>query len=139
MKIKRIIFPEKSRDFTGQRWIRIILRTTHLVGITGMAGAFFNKGFTSSTSIYLWLVLISGFSFFALDVWTNGVCLIQLRGIALYLKFSLLALLFFSPYFQVPALFTVVIISGVISHAPGHIRYYSLFHGKKIESLPDSN
>jgi len=55
------------------------------------------------------------------------------RGQAIFLKLFLLSTVFWlfdEPQSSVYLL--VILISGVISHAPGKVRYYSLWHGKVL-------
>ena len=34
-------------------------------------------------------------------------------------------------------LVVIVILSGLMAHAPGDVRYFSIFHGRRVESLED--
>ena len=58
-----------------------------------------------------------------IELWSNAIWLIQLRGIATLMK---LAALLFSMWAgtQSYIIIPVIIISGVISHAPGKVRYF---------------
>jgi hypothetical protein len=63
---------------------------------------------------------------FFLEIWCNGIFLIQLRGIAMVVKLLLLAGSLYlnkDPYVMI----LVILISGIISHAPGKVRYYIVF------------
>ncbi|MBE9504829.1 MAG: hypothetical protein IME96_11705 [Proteobacteria bacterium] len=135
MSLFRSIFPEKSRTFSGQRWTKISLRTVHLLGVAGMGGGFLYSSPEQFWKPYLIATLISGIAFMLQEIWSNGVWLIQVRGIAVFLKLILLSFLLFSSGFEVIIIFSVIIISGVISHAPGELRYFSVFHGRRIEAL----
>ncbi len=43
MTLYRTVFPIKTRTFKNKRWLKITLRTFHLIGIAGVgAGAFFH-------------------------------------------------------------------------------------------------
>ena len=52
------------------------------------------------------------------------------------LKVLLLAFIPLWPAATLPLFVAVILISGVISHAPGDARYFSLYHGRRIERLP---
>jgi len=82
--------------------------------------------------------MLSGVLFVGLEIWSNGIWLIQLRGLAITLKLFFILLIYFFPDYSVFLLITVIIISGIISHAPGDIRYYSLFHKKRLDTLNDA-
>lgn len=70
----------------------------------------------------------------AIAVWNSGIWLIQLRGQAILLKLLLLSLMPLIPSQRLPLFLAILVISGVISHAPASVRYYSLFHGRRIDS-----
>ncbi len=85
------------------------------------------------------MTLFSGLGLSLLFFWSNGIWLIQLRGQLILLKIFLLAAIPLWPAAG-PALFiTVILISGVVSHAPADLRYFSLFHGRRIERIPDDD
>ena len=72
-----------------------------------------------------------------LEVWTNGVWLIHLCGIAVVVKLVLLSFLpVFEPY-QVYVLLGMIVLSGVMSHAPRGVRHYSVFHRRQIDVLQE--
>lgn len=126
MRFVKRFFPENSRHFSGMRWVSIGLRTLHLVGVVGMGGAFLQHIPPSVWLPYLWVTIISGVAMLLLEIWCSGVFIFQLRGIAILVKLLLLASLY---YLNIGAyvMVAVVVISGIISHAPGKIRYFILF------------
>lgn len=133
MTISNLIFPQESRYFSGQRWLNIALRTAHLVGISGVGGGFlFNLEF-ELWRYYLILTLVSGSLMMAIESWSNGVWLIQLRGFAIFLKLSLLAILLIIGANSL-MMISVIVISGVIAHAPAKVRYYYIFKWRPLRS-----
>lgn len=121
-----LLFPRKSRFFYGKRWFNIILRTLHLIGISGVGGAFLYHASTDVWMPYMILTIVSGTIMAALEIWTNGIWLVQLRGLATILKLAILSLTFLvglKAYILIP----VIAISGIIAHAPANVRYYSFF------------
>jgi len=130
------LFPAQGRHFPGQRWVTITLRSLHLLGVAGLGGAFLYRAPESAWAPYLWLAVASGGAMAALQVWTNGVWLIQVRGLAIMFKLGLLALGAWAGVWRPGVLVAVIAISGVISHAPGNVRYFSFLHGRRIETLP---
>lgn len=134
MKLSAIIFPTSSRTFYGQRWVNILLRTTHLIGVSGIgAGAIFQLP-VHLWQPYLLTTMISGCLMVFIEVWSNGIWLVQLRGQSTLIKLAVLSLSFIWGM-QGYMIFTAIIISGIFAHAPGKVRYYSIFHGKEIHSL----
>ncbi|HHJ80201.1 MAG TPA: hypothetical protein ENJ65_01055 [Candidatus Tenderia electrophaga] len=132
---KTILFPDKSRDFKLKRWLKITLRTTHLIGITGMATYVLNNTLITGWLFYIHLTIASGVAIMLLDIWSNGVWLLQLRGQAIIAKLILFAGLLLTEQHNTLLFFSIIIISGLIAHAPSNVRYYSIFHRRRIESL----
>lgn len=127
------LFPIDKRDFPGRRWLSITLRTLHLIGIAGLAGAYLFHLPESQWMPYLWLAVLSGFLMAAMAIYVDGIWLLQLRGQAIFLKLLLLSTVFWlfdEPQAMIYLL--VIILSGVVSHAPGKVRYYSLWHRKVL-------
>jgi len=127
------LFPIDKRDFPGRRWLSITLRTLHLMGVAGLAGAYLFHLPDSQWMPYLWLAVLSGFLMAAMAVYVDGIWLLQLRGQAIFLKLLLLSTVFW--LFDEPQsgiYLLVILISGVVSHAPGKVRYYSLWHRKVL-------
>lgn len=135
MGIKSWLFPENSRFFPGQRWMNIGLRTLHLLGLAGLGAGFLYPGTDEVWRSYLSLTLWSGLGMCLIFAWSNGIWLVQLRGHAILLKILLLALIPLWPDAGATLFITVIVISGLISHAPASVRYYSVFHGRRVEEL----
>jgi hypothetical protein len=135
MKTNRILFPRNARSFKGKRWANIALRTMHLIGIAGVGGGFLYQSPSEVWLPYLILSVASGFGIMCLDIWSNGIWFVQLRGIAILIKLILLLSVPFLKGYAGYALVIAIIISGVIAHAPGDVRYYSIFHGRRVEDL----
>lgn len=113
------------------RWVNISLRTAHLIGVAGVGGGFLYQLPFSAYKPYLLLLVLSGSGMLFLDIWCNITCLLQVRGIVTVIKiFILLSAMFIGMDEHI--LFTIIIISGVISHAPGKIRYYSLVKSNSV-------
>lgn len=119
---------------TVKRWTKISLRTLHLVSVAGVGGGILFGIDKTVWLNYWWLALVSGVLMMAIDIVSNPVWLVQVRGLVIYLKLVLLAILGASPQWAGPILLTVIVLSSVISHAPGNLRYYSIYHKKVISS-----
>lgn len=121
-------------NFKGKRWLKISFRSIHLVGIAGVFGMI-----STNESHYLYWVIaaLSGLGLLALEALTNLIWLIQVRALVMYVKFSLLAVLFFYPHYAWHILVVIIILSGIISHAPSSVRYFSFIHWRKITTIND--
>lgn len=119
-------FPDVDRTFPGMRWANIVLRTLHLMGVAGMGGAFLYAVPVSEWSPFFSLTLSSGLLLMLLAIWSNGIWLIQLRGVATIVKLVLL-ILALKGGLEPAILFTIIAISGILAHAPGRVRYFLVF------------
>jgi len=121
-----------------KRWTKISLRTLHLLSVAGVGGGIL-FGLEKDLWIdYWWLALASGGLMMLIDILSNRVWLVQIRGVAIFSKLILLAFLGSFPGWDGYLLTVIIIISGVISHAPGNLRYYSLYHRKVISNILDT-
>jgi hypothetical protein len=139
MSMKELLFPAESRLFPGQRWLNISLRTLHLIGVAGIGSGILYPAPEGASDLYLYLTLASGLFLSLVSVWSNAIWLLQLRGQAIILKLLLLALIPVWPGAGVWLLIMVIVISGYIAHAPGDVRYYSIYHRRRIDALQGSN
>jgi len=135
MALRQLLFPAESRFFPGQRWVNISLRTLHLIGVAGLGGGFLYTAEGDAWRAFLDLTIWSGIGLTAISVWNNGIWLFQLRGQAILLKLLLLGLMPLLPSLRLPLFLVILVVSGVIAHAPAKVRYYSLLHGRCIETL----
>lgn len=120
----RLLVPDAPRRFTGQRWLNIILRSLHLVGVAGIGSGFF---FDMEEPLWLpfWqLTVATGLGLMALYVWTTALWLFQLKGVVILVKLLLLWLAMFNPAWRAELFALVILLSAVIAHAPGPVRGY---------------
>lgn len=123
---------------TVKRWTKISLRTLHLLSVAGVGGGIFFGLEQAAWLNYWWLALVSGALMMLIDIISNPVWIVQVRGLAIFLKLILLVFLGNWPSLDGLILAVIIIISGVISHAPGNLRYYSIYHRRVISSSNDS-
>lgn len=130
-QIKLYLFPIESRRFPGLRWTNILLRTFHLIGVSGVGAAFLYKIPAAQCYPYLLLTIYSGVLMMLLAIWSNGIWLVQLRGIATLLKLVLLVIAS-SHHWDSIYLFSIILIAGIISHAPAKFRYFMIIPQSEI-------
>ncbi len=132
MTLKQILFPAESRTLWGKRWANVVFRSLHLCGIgvyTG--GVFFSVASDAVMTAYL-VTAVSGLAIMVMDLYSNGKWIFQNRGFIIVLKLIILGILpHLGEYFKW-GLLGVIILSSWISHATGDVRYYSLYHRKRI-------
>ncbi|MFO7593048.1 MAG: hypothetical protein R6X15_03250 [Pseudomonadota bacterium] len=131
----RMLFPAGNRSFPAMRWVNILLRTVHLIGVAGLAGAYLYEVAPEEWRPYLWLTLISGIGMIAVSLYANGVWLLQLRGQVILFKLLLLLFMLWWPVYKLELGLAVIVLSSVIAHAPGNLRYYSPWHRRRIDSI----
>lgn len=124
LKTFTLLFPKESRSFNGQRWISVILRSLHLIGIAGIGGAFLFDLSRDQWLPFMILTVATGSAMIVLETWNNGIWIIELRGLSILVKLALLGMTFIIGL-QPTILFAVILISGIMSHAPAKVRYYT--------------
>jgi len=121
-----------------KRWSKISLRTLHLLALAGVGGGVL-FGLEKELWInYWWLAMASGTLMMLMDIISNPVWLVQVRGVVIYVKLILLACLGLYPEWDSFIMAVIIIISAIISHAPGKLRYYSIYHRRVITSDNDA-
>jgi hypothetical protein len=121
-----------------KRWTKISLRTLHILAVAGAGGGILFGLEKNLWLHYWWLAMISGVLMMLVDVLSNPVWAVQVRGFTIYIKLILLAMIGIYSDWDQFLLILVIVVSAVISHAPGNLRYYSLWHRKVITSNSDS-
>lgn len=117
-----LLFPAQARHLPGERWINIALRCVHLVGVAGSgAGLFFAVDPQRWTPFWL-LTLGSGLALVALYLAVTGRWLLQVKGLVVVCKLGLLAFGLALPDWRVPVFITLIVMSGLIAHAPAAVR-----------------
>lgn len=125
------------RQAALKRWTKITLRSLHLLAVAGVGGGVL-LGIDKALWLGYWyLALVSGALLMSMDVILNRLWLVQVRGLAILLKLLLLLFLGADPAWNRVLLVLVIVISSVISHAPGAVRYYSVYHRRVINSDRD--
>jgi hypothetical protein len=137
MDIKKILFPIINRNFWGKRWGKVVLLNLHLIGVCGyVGGKMFSDSF-ESYQYYFFLTMLTGMILVLIELYSNLIWVIQNRGWMILAKIVLLSQIYlFAPYEWI-FLLLLVFVSGWISHAKGSFRYYSVIHGKIVDSLED--
>ena len=115
---------DNVRDFPGRRWLNLSLRTVHLAGIVLLGAALVGAGEVRTAA---WLTLISGLAMFAGDAWANPAHLREVAGLGVLAKLALVALVVAHPASALPVFWAILVLSTVLSHAPGALRHRRLF------------
>ena len=135
--MNRWLFPEEKRDFAARRYVNIALRTLHLVGIAGFSGLFLFQLPAEIWQPYARLAVTTGLAMLLLEIWTDGICILQLKGLAIFVKLAILLSIVIFPQIGQLGFWTIILISGYFSHAPGRVRYYVPLYGQVLKSSAD--
>ena len=112
------------RDFPGRRGLNLSLRSLHLTGIVLLGAALLGAGDIAAGAS---LTLLSGLGMFAGDAWTNPGHVREVAGCGVLLKLALVALMAFVPVLALPVFWMILVLSTLLSHAPGALRHKRLF------------
>lgn len=126
-------FPQPPRNFNGQRWLRISLRTVHLISMVFLVGGVALGHSVTDPPVSLWGTVLSGVLFVGVDLAQSLVWLFQLKGLAVVVRALLLVGAAMAPRSALAMLELTIIIGGISSHMPGKYRYDSIWHGRVIK------
>jgi uncharacterized membrane protein HdeD (DUF308 family) len=112
------------RDFPGRRWLSVGLRSLHLVGVVLLGVALATRLAPTLPGL---LVLLSGAVIFAIDVWCKPSHLGEIAGMTILLKLLLVLFMLLVPAYAMATFWLLLVISSLVSHAPGDFRHRRLF------------
>lgn len=130
----RILIPAEPRRYTGQRWVKMIARSTHVVLSGIYLGALVFQVEPATRGPWFLAALLSGFLMLCLDLYESGGFLLQLRGLVTAVKLLLLA---FLPTFGTAGVWVlagIAFISVISSHASASFRYYLIWGRGRIKA-----
>ena len=113
----------KFRDFPGRRWLIVVLRAVHLVGLVGTGAALLGTAPLDAQMPFVMALMLSGMAMLAVDILAAPAYLAEVAGGAILLKLALLAWLVLDPPRQLPLFWTVLVFSAVVAHAPAWVRH----------------
>ena len=114
-----------------QRWLKITLRASHVLGAAIVAGGVVLGVTGEELEGWLFLLVGSGVAVLAFDVAESPAFLIQTKGVVVLLKLAVLAAIVVSgsgDWLLAPILFASV----VSSHAPSGLRHRVLVFGDRV-------
>ena len=119
-----------GRVIPGARWLRTTLRTLHLIAVGALYGGHLYAVDVARLQPALLSVLLTGGILVCFEVWQSRVWLVQVRGVATFLKLGALAAIGLTPDWTVALLTLAMAIGSISSHMPGRWRYHSVLHGR---------
>ena len=123
-----------SSPLSRSRILRTTLRSAHVVSVSALYGGAVYGVAREQLGAALLAGAVTGAAFALFEVTRSPLWILQVRGVITLLKLGLLMSVFPLWEWRVPLL-SVALVAGVItSHMPGRYRYYSLVHGRGLES-----
>lgn len=120
------------REIAHLRAVRTSLRTLHIAFMAALYGGHVFDVEAERLVPALGGTIASGLALASLDVWRAPIWLVQIRGVATYLKLALVASVWVWWEARVALLTTALVIGAVVAHMPGRWRYLSLLHGRPL-------
>lgn len=128
-----ILFPREPRRFTGQRWVKICLRSLHVLCAGIYLGAYVLGVEGDLRTRWFLATLLSGVAMLLVDLFESGAFLLQLRGLVVMSKLVLLAFIAKLGPAAVWILAAVAFFSVISSHASSGFRYYMIWGRGRIK------
>ena len=129
MSLKTLLFPDPPRTFAGRRAIKLGLRAGHVLCAGVYLGAFVFGVEPAARQPWFWALLASGCLLLALDLHETGAFVLETRGLVVFGKITLLALLPCFGAAQVWVLVFLLVVSVLSSHAPASVRHRVVVRG----------
>ena len=120
-----------QRHLPGRRWIRITLRTGHIVASSVLVGGHVFNLPAAELMLWLWATIATGVALIATDLYQSLLWLREVRGAAVMAKMALLLVIPVWWEARVPVLVAVIVIGSVVSHMPGRLRYWVIGRGPR--------
>jgi hypothetical protein len=108
------------------RVLRTTLRTVHLLAVGAYYGGHVFSVPPERLAPAALAVIATGVLFVIFEIWSAPVWLVQIRGVATYVKLALIGSISLFWDERIWILSLVTVIGVVVSHAPAHFRYYSV-------------
>lgn len=122
----------RNRRGTGaMRWLRITLRTVHIIGSCFVVGGHAFGADKADVMPWLYVAIGSGALMIATYLTEGWLWFREVRGIAVLFKSALLIAIPFWWDARVPILIAVIVIGSIVSHMPGRYRYWVVGRGPR--------
>jgi len=122
----------EPRKLPGARGLRTSLRTLHLLAVGALYGGHVYGVDAERLVPALASVLATGGALVVFEVWQARIWLVQVRGIATFVKLALVASVGLAWELRIVLLTLALVIGSVSSHMPGRWRYHSVLHGRVV-------
>jgi hypothetical protein len=108
------------------RVLRTTLRTVHVLAVGAYYGGHVFSVAPERLAPAAVAVVATGVLFAIFEIWSAPVWLVQIQGVATYVKLALIGSVSLFWDQRIWILSLVMVIGVVVSHAPARLRYYSV-------------
>jgi len=130
-----LLFPARYRYLPASRLLNVSLRSLHILGFSVFTGGYWFGQPNSELAPWLWLAMVSGGLMVLIELYGSFSFVVELRGLAVFLKLGLLALVPVAGERGLWLLATVIVLASVTSHMRGKYRHLSIVSTDTIERL----
>ena len=124
----------KPKPLPAGRILRTTLRTVHVLAFATLYGGHVYGLPPERLLPALLATVATGVTFLAFEIYSAPVYMVELRGLATLLKIALVAAVAVFWDARVALLSTAIVIGVVASHMPARYRYFSLLHGRMVQT-----
>ena len=135
MRLVALLFPARYRYLPGNRLINVLLRSFHILGFAIFTGGYWFGQPQALLAPWFWLAVVTGLLMVAIELYGSFSFVVELRGLAVFFKLGLLALLPSSGEVGFWLLAAVVLIASISSHMTGRLRHIAIVPAATIERL----
>lgn len=123
MSLGAFFFPDEPRDFPGRRGLKITLRGVHVLFAGIFTASYLFEVTPDVRTTWFLCTLVSGLAILLLDLHESAAFLLQVRGIFVMIKLTVLAVFPALGEARFAVLCALMVLSVISSHAPGSIRH----------------
>ena len=127
-----VLFPAEPRSFPFRRGIRPLLRALHIMTTGVLLGGHIFEQSAELLLPWLWGSIGTGLALFATDLYASAAVILEVRGMAVFVKIGLLMLIPVMWDHRVALLTAALIIGAISSHLPRTYRHLLLFFRDKV-------
>ncbi|MFO1077633.1 MAG: hypothetical protein U1E73_07890 [Planctomycetota bacterium] len=124
--LRRLLLPDRPRDFPGRRGMKIALRAVHVLCAGIFVGAHVFAATADDRTAWCAATVVSGGMLLLLDLHESAAFLLQVRGAVVLAKLAGVAALPWLDGARQPVLATLFLVAVASSHAPAKVRYHLL-------------
>jgi hypothetical protein len=126
--LSALLFPDPRRRLPHSRWLNIASRTGHLAATGILLGGHVFGADAATLLPLLWVAIATGTLMIAIELYPTAHWAHQVCALFVYAKLAILCMVPFLWEQRAPLLLAVLALASVGSHAPRHVRHYSLWY-----------